>query len=94
MIRNVSYEVFKNLVIEFLNEQNILKPFEENLIKHKELNLDKYILDFYEENPSMDHFILASFYWKNTKEGYCFWEIINDNYFAFLANREKAFWYD
>ena len=94
MIKNVSYEVFKNLVIEFLNEQNILKPFEENLIKYKELSLVEYIFDFYNENPSMDYFILASFYWRNTKEGYCFWEIINDNYFAFLANREKEFWYD
>ena len=94
MIKDVSYEVFKNLVIEFLNEQNIFKPFEDNLIKNKELNLDKYIFDFYNENLSMDHFILASFYWRNTKEGYCFWEIINDNYFAFLANRENAFWYD
>ena len=33
MIKNVSYEVFENLIIEFLNKQNILKPFEENLIK-------------------------------------------------------------
>ena len=94
MIKDVSCEVFKNSIIEFLNEQNILKPFEENLIKHKKLSLDKYILDFYEENSSMDHFILASFYWRNTEEGCSFWEIINDKYFAFLANREKAFWYD
>lgn len=94
MIKNVSYEVFKNLVIEFLNEQNILKPFKENLIKHKGLSLDQYLFDFYEKNSSMNDFILSSFYWRNTKEGYCFWEIINDNYFAFLANREKAFWYD
>ena len=35
MIKEVSYEVFKDLIIKFLNEQNILKPFEENLIKHK-----------------------------------------------------------
>ena len=94
MIKDVSYEVFKNLVIEFLNEQNILKPFEENLIKLKELSLDKYILDFYKTQSSMNDFILGSFYWRNTKEDYCFWEIINDNYFAFLANREKEFWYD
>lgn len=94
MIEDISYNVFKDLIIEFLNKQNILKPFEENLIKYKELSLDKYILDFYKKNPSMNDFILASFYWRNTKEGYDFWEIINDNYFAFLANREKVFWYD
>lgn len=94
MIRNVSYEVFKNSIIEFLNEQNILKSFEENLIKYKNSSLDKYIFNFYEENHSMDHFILASFYWKNTEEGMVFWEKINEEYFAFLANREKEFWYD
>lgn len=49
MIEDISYEVFKDLIIEFLNKQNILKPFEENLIKHKELSLDKYILDFYKK---------------------------------------------
>ena len=94
MIKDVSYEIFKNLIIEFINEQNILKPFEENLIKHKELSLDKYILDFYKKNSYMNDFILASFYWRNTKEGYCFWEIIDDKYFAFLTNKEKEIWYD
>ena len=62
MIRNVSYEVFKNLVIEFLNEQNILKPFEENLLKLKELSLNEYIFDFYQECHSIDNFFLGSFY--------------------------------
>lgn len=94
MIKDVSYEVFKNLIVKFLNEQNILKSFEENLYKQKIISLDKYIFDFYKENSFMDHFVLASFYWRNTEEGCSFWEIINDNYFVFLANREKAFWYD
>lgn len=94
MIEDISYDVFKDLIIEFLNKQNILKPFEENLIKYKELSLDKYILDFYKKKSSMNDFILSSFYWRNTKEGYCFWNTINDNYFTFLANREKIFWYD
>lgn len=94
MIEDISCEVFKDLIIEFLNKQNILKSFEENLIKHKELSLDKYIYCFYKKNSSMNDFILASFYWRNTKEGYCFWNTINDKYFSFLANREKAFWYD
>ena len=58
MIKDISCETFKNLIIEFLNEQNILKPFEENLINHQELSLDKYILDFYTKNFSMDDFIL------------------------------------
>ena len=82
MIKDISYEVFKNLVIEFLNEQNILKLFEENLLKLKELSLNEYIFDFYQEYHSIDKFFLASFYWRNTKEDYCFWENINDNYFA------------
>lgn len=94
MIKNVSYETFENLIIEFLNKNNILKSFEENLIKHKDLSLNEYTYEFYKEYTSMDHFILASFYWRNTKEGCCFWEKINDKYIEFLANREKEFWYD
>ncbi len=94
MIKDVSYEAFENLIISFLKENNILKSFEKNLIEYKDINLNKYIHNYYENNYSMNNFILGSFLWSSTKEGMCFWEIINDNYFAFLANREKEFWYD
>lgn len=94
MIKDILYENFENLIIEFLNKNNILKPFEKKLIKYKDLSLYEYIYEFYKEYSSMDYFFLNSFCWGYTKEGMCFWEKINNEYLVFLANREKEFWYD
>lgn len=94
MIKKISFEDFKNLIIDFLNEHNILESFEENLFKHQDLSLYEYIYEFYKEYSSMEYFILTSFGWSRTKEGLYFWEKINDKYIEFLANIEKEFWYD
>ena len=85
MIEKISFEDFKNLIIDFLNEHNILESFEENLIKYKNSSLDKYICNFYIEHSPIDYFIISSFYWKNTKESVDFWEKINEKYFAFFS---------
>lgn len=61
MIKDVSYEVFKNLIITFLKENNILESFKNNLIEYKNINLNKYIHDYYRNNYSMNNFILGSF---------------------------------
>lgn len=94
MIKDVSYEDFENLIITFLKEHNILESFKNNLIEYKNINLNKYTYDYYRNNYSMNNFILGSFLWSSTKEDCSFWEIINEKYYAFLANREKMFWYD
>lgn len=62
MIKNISYEIFENLVIEFLKENNILKSFEKNLIEYKDINLNKYIYHYYENSYFMNNFILRSFF--------------------------------
>lgn len=74
MIKDVSYEDFKNLIITFLKENNILESFKNNLIEYKNINLNKYIHDYYRNNYSMNNFILGSFLWDATKEGMYFWE--------------------
>lgn len=92
ILKEVRLEEFKELLMQFLLENNILFQYLENLNHYNVigaktlegvfLSLEQSIV-VYPENVFMD-IIIYSFCWSDTKEGWNYWTNIDDSFHVYF----------
>lgn len=88
---NMTYDVYKANVINFLKENNCLERFNKNLYK-QERSWEYLYAKLYSFHDTID----KAFTWASTPEGYDFWHKLHQKIqtYEYDPNILKDIWYD
>ena len=83
-----NYNEFKDFIVNYLKQENILEDFEHNLkdYNYYHNNLNSYLCYIYVYSIELDRFFYKSFNWSASHEGTRFWFSIHKKYCQYLKN--------
>lgn len=76
-----------HLLGEFLKEQKIIKKFYANIREF--INYSDEFWDDTRKCNKVEQWIVVAFAWRHTKEGYGFWQDINNRFLKHLKSQTK-----
>ena len=83
-----NYSEFKDFIVNYLKQENILENFECNLKDYNYYfnNLNSYLCYIYVFSIKLNDFFIESFDWGSSHEGVRFWCEVNEKYRQYLEN--------
>ena len=83
-----NYNEFRDFIINYLKQENILESFECNLKDNNYYhnNLNSYLCYIYVYSFKLNDFFTKSFDWGSSHEGVRFWREVDKKYRQYLKN--------